>query len=382
MPTREVSVSTPTLPTNTRYLLLMRHVAGYKAFHSGEGDEARSKEYPALLSTGVRAARAVALRLRETLNELPPESSMKVCRVIHGPASEPTATAKIVSRQTGLGPLESWPSLHPSNFHPGGGPGTAEELDKTRKDLERRAKDGALVIIGHEPQMGWLADCMTGRPVPIDRGELICLAKNPGDRWRLMWAIHPDDRSAASDIRDKIKSKMDAAKVMGAFITALVTFVITQFLGTTQNPSGVHISTATLILRAATVALLFAAASLFFISLFHYDTLLMPSRFWGSSAPRTQGRWPWPQRRFSRDWLARRPPSSDTLILYQNMTRIWSRTFVPAIWLVGAALITFCQAIVRPDRIVDWWILFAGAVGAMLVVGWTKASRPRLGVHD
>jgi hypothetical protein len=172
---------------------------------------------------------------------------------------------------------------------------------------------------------------------------------------------------------------------MGAFITALVTFVLTQFIQSTQDIEG-----PTLVLRALTVALLLAAASLFFVSLFHYDSLLMPPRFWGSSAPKDakeQSRRPirrprdWLVDR-SPDWLVRRPPSSRAWVLYQNMVRIWNRTFVPAVWLVGGGLIAFCQAVIRPDRLLEWWVVPAGAVGALLVLVWTKASRPQLGAQD
>ena len=363
----------------TAHVLLMRHVAGAKLNHSGRDDEAPSLDYPALLKTGERAACTVALKLRETLEEQPPsEEPISVAAVWHSPRPEPAATAKILATHVPMPALRSQVLLDPATFCPGGGPDAARALATTMGFIEQWAARGptaAVLIVGHEPQMGWLAHRMTGQPVPIDRGELVCLAPAPGrsNRWKVAWTIHPDDREAVSDIRDKIKSKMDAAKVMGAFITALVTFVLTQFLAQTKSVDG-----ATVYLRGATVVLLLAAAVLFFLSLFHYDSLLMPIRFWGSAAPRA-GRW-----RASREPppVVRRPPSSSAWVLYQNMVRIWNRTFVPAVCLVGAALITFCQAAIRPGELRDWWVLLAGAGGALLVLGWRWVSRPRLGAQD
>jgi hypothetical protein len=363
----------------TQYLLLMRHVAGWKFSYEGVDGKVRSHEYPHLLSKGVQAATAVAERLNETLRELPAAGEIKVAAVWHAPDHEPTATATIVSELAGLGSPQSQTFLKPSEFHPMGGPFAGHALHQTQKTIEQELASHpgrALLIVGHEPQLAWLAQRMTRRLVPVDRGELVCLARMPGGRWRLAWTIHPDDESAENDIRDKIKSKMDAAKVMGAFITALVTFVLAQFLQH-DDPSR-----STLILRGITVGLLFAAASLFFLSLFHYDTLLMPVRFWGSRAPRTPDPDSWKREHPSPDWLIRRPPSSSAWVLYQNMMRIWNYTFIPAVWLTGAALITLCQSIMRLRRITDWWVVLVGALFALLVLVWTRASRPRLGAQD
>src|SRR6185503_1792000 len=98
------------------------------------------------------------------------------------------------------------------------------------------------------------------------------------------------------------------------------------------------------------------------------DTLLIPVRFWGSRAPRTPDPDSWKREHPSPDWLIRRPPSSSAWVLYQNMMRIWNYTFIPAVWLTGAALITLCQSIMRLRRITDWWVVLAGALFALLVL--------------
>jgi hypothetical protein len=161
---------------------------------------------------------------------------------------------------------------------------------------------------------------------------------------------------------------MDAAKVMGGFITALVTFVLSQFLDNTR------VDTTTWCLRVATVTLLLIAAALFFLSLFWYDTLLMPLRFWSTKAPTEQTKQP--------AWLVARPPSSSAWVLYQNMIRIWNRTFVPATALVGVALVLFGQAILHPGKLSDWWPIPASILGFVALTTWIRLSRPRLGAQD
>ena len=357
----------------TQYVLLMRHVAAYRPHHSGVGEEERSTEQPALLAVGVRAARSVADRLAETLRELPPDRRARIGETWYAPGPEPTATATVLAAHADVGRPLLEPRMEPAQFFPGGGPPAAAALAVLAADVEERvptATANALLLVGHEPQMGWLANRLTGRPVPLDRGELVCLARPVGrGRWRLCWTIHPDDSAAVTVIREKIKSKMDAAKVMGAFITALVTFVLGQFLAHPDAGTGAWV------LRVVTVALLLAAAGLFFVSLFFYDSLLMPARFWSARAPRAGDR-PAPT------WLVARPPSSAAWVLYQNMVRIWNRTFVPAVWLVGVALAAFCQAVLEPARLEDYWVLPAVLVGAVLVGAWSRLNRPRFGAQD
>ena len=69
--------------------------------------------------------------------------------------------------------------------------------------------------------------------VPIQSGEVVCLAVNTEVKWRkprwsgqLLWQISPDDSKAEEQIRDKIKSKMEAAKQLSAVITLLLTALL------------------------------------------------------------------------------------------------------------------------------------------------------------
>jgi|tagenome__1003787_1003787.scaffolds.fasta_scaffold20777280_2 hypothetical protein len=354
------------------YVLLMRHVEGYKPHHSGKDDEARSKTYPTLLQTAERAAVAVAGVLRNMLCEQPPSQPINLGEIWHAPGPEPRETAAIVRKQAGLTQSQSKYFLSPSYIvsqSQGATWALTHIVEMIGRFLERPTAN-ALLIVGNEPYTGWLAHHMTGREIPIDRGELICLVRSQREkRWRLAWTIHPNDKDNLASIQEKIGYKMDAAKVMGAFITALITFVITQFL---SHPTK---STTTWALRALTIAFLLIAASLFFLSLFFYDTLRMPPRFWGSRVPRDPAR-------MSPSGYVSRPPSSSAWVLYQNMMRIWNRIFIPAVISVGVALLTLCQSLTEPNRLVEWWIIPAGMTGILVIGVWARVNRPRLGTQD
>lgn len=353
------------------YVLLVRHAAGYKPYHSGEDDERPSQADPALLVKGERQARSVAWRLREVVDELPTVGAIRVAATWCSPEPEPMATARLVTASWLPAP-KAMEALAPRAFGPQGGSSATVALDAVVHDIEKFQADdesgNALLIIGHEPQLGWIAHRLSHKRVPIDQGELVCLRRSESRRWNLLWTIHPDDRAALADIREKIRSKMDAAKVMGGFITALVTFVLAQFIDDTK------VDSTTWCLRVATVTLLLVAATFFFLSLFWYDTLLMPTRFWCTTAPKKGVEQP--------AWLVARPPSSSAWVLYQNMMRIWNRTFVPATVLVGVALVLFSQAILEPTKLADWWPMLASITGFAALAIWIHLSKPRLGAQD
>jgi hypothetical protein len=145
--------------------------------------------------------------------------------------------------------------------------------------------DAAPLLVGNDPLVGWLAGQLTGKAIPVDRGELICLHRRKSwlnrkgrpnrPRWRVERTLAPDDGSQEAPVLDKIKSKMDTAKVLGAVITGLLIFLLRD------APEGISSIYTWLALGA-----LGTAAGLYFATLFLYDSLLMPARFWGSRFPR------------------------------------------------------------------------------------------------
>jgi hypothetical protein len=114
------------------------------------------------------------------------------------------------------------------------------------------------------------------------------------------------------------------------------------------------------------------AAGLYIVTMYNYDSLLMPTRFWGEAAPRS-GRRP-----ASRRWLVERPPSSDAWVLYQNMMRIWRNLFTVASALGFAATVLFAFAALR----ISGWVAAGSGAAALLLAWWIYRSRPIIGSED
>jgi hypothetical protein len=98
----------------------------------------------------------------------------------------------------------------------------------------------------------------------------------------------------------------------------------------------------------SSVALLLAGI-LYFATMYAYDSLLMPQRFWGERRPQksrsSQASGNQPSKSMEatplgsgRGWLVARPPSSAAWILYQNMMRIWRNLSTVASLLVGVGI--------------------------------------------
>jgi hypothetical protein len=186
--------------------------------------------------------------------------------------------------------------------------------------------------------------------------------------------LTPDSKADIGDVVAKIRSKMDTAKVFGAFTTALATFIV----GNLPRRATETWWEAVRLVSLATIAL---AAALFFVTLFYFDRLLMPTRFWGAGRAeprqRTPTRWYWPRFR-----SVDRPPSSALWTLYQNMQMIWRRLFVPAVVLVGVSIAAFALAQFEPG---GWNLVVAAVASVMTIAGvatWARLSSPTLGVQD
>lgn len=398
-------------------LLLMRHGAGIKP---GQ-DPAKEPSGPdgVLTAAGYREAQAVGHYLAETLT-----SSLSDCcqaAVLYAlpppdlaggthrggwrwlqrkptlPASgEPEATAKVVARylaQAGirLTSLKPWPVMLPSPVRP--------LTDESRTQIRRAAEElstavpsgehGLVLVVANSPQIDWVAEELLGKPVAIGRGEVIGISQRHRRRpWSvresrdLLWTIGPSEESAITDLRDKIRSKMDTAKFLGAFITALVTFVLGKrfdtHAGTALNTGLLNVQG---ILWLVTIVGLGFAALLCFAAVAYYDGLLMPVRFWESSARRSRLR---PRSSSGARGPVRRPPSSAAWILKQNMVRVWTRLVVGAMIILGVALAAFSiLLVVKPRNYGD-----LGRPGAAIIVlgvlafGHLVLARPQIGTQD
>lgn len=262
----------------------------------------------------------------------------------------------------------------------------------------------AVLVVGHQPQLGQLADEL-GRNhdwagfrrrrrlrVPIRSGEVACLVfEEPrrGRSWqaedrqlswwrqrlryrapRVAWTISPDDKDALDDVRDKVKSKLETAKLLGGVITVVLGALLALLFDENKREA---LKGARQVGVWGSAGLLLAAVALYLATVYAYDTLLMPPRFWAELSPRNPRR---PSRRGA--WLVRRPPSSSAWLVFQNMQRVWWGLFTTATACVGLALLLLALTILGTSG----WLFLALVPGAV-VVGWLIAwFRPILGSED
>jgi phosphohistidine phosphatase SixA len=272
-----------------------------------------------------------------------------------------------------------------------------------------------VIVVGHMPQLGWLAGELLRRPFrlarqssPIPRG--VALAIRTGGPWwrqsRVWWTLSPDGKQATADVREKIRGKMQSAQAL----SAVITLGLSAALGLAADPDKLQkllgapalvVSTrgvracdvcpldppsapATVLGRDViwellstphpTWALWGAAAglllslALYLAAFFAYDQLLMPEYFWSERLGRGT---PW--------WVVHRPPSSGAWLLFQNMQHVWFRLFVPATFLLIFGLAAFAALVLQAAN-----LLFG--LGAALVIAavlaWRWRHRPRLGAED
>ena len=142
-----------------------------------------------------------------------------------------------------------------------------------------------------------------------------------------------------SRLRDKVRSKIDVAKILGGVIPITLGWVITS--------SGIDNGGVTA--ELAVVALL-VSLILFLATIDAYDTLLMPPNFW------------WPLE----------GPFCAADVIHDEMVRIWKFLFVPASAAFMIGLVLLVSALIDPD-VAMWASLAAGALG---VAGLWGAFRP------
>lgn len=252
---------------------------------------------------------------------------------------------------------------------------------KLGENQARRTAASAPLLVGNDPLIGWLASKLSSRGTPVARGELICLVREPGaKRWRLSWTISEDSEAEAEAVRAKVKSKMTTAAALGTVIVGLTTFLLQNAL---QNEPSVW--------HWLSFAALGVSAALYFCSLFLYDGLQMPSRFWASVPP--PGAKPEERRRRVLTRLrcgkpsVRRPPSSTARVLQTNMMQIWTWIFTPATILagIGVALLAIGATSNGRDDVLNvqlWHVLVAIAGLGAFVSVWVAWQRPNLGTSD
>jgi len=299
---------------------------------------------------------------------------------------------------------EPWEELLPNRLHR-----TSSEAMKRIDSEVERLGDGhnALLIVGHQPQMGWISSYISAgdglirrvTAIPLAASEVACLRlRHTRDGWRgrLCWSLAPDDSKILEAVSDKIKGKMESAKLLSAVITLSLTALLGVLLDTSRwstlgspkaSLGGLSYSGQAAIQVA--FVLLLAALALYLLTMYAYDRLLMPPRFWAEgpahrddSLDESSHQSPLSQRvdqrRTSGARIPRRPPSSSAWVVMRNMQRTWFWLFTPANILVSLALSTLAAALLR----LHGWI-WAPVIMLVLAVGtWAWWFRPVLGSAD
>lgn len=383
-------------------ILLMRHGAGIKPGQDRE--KVPVGPDGTLTAVGHREAEAVGHALAETLRSSYPWVRGVAVFYQRPPVGrEPEATATVVARELqaagiGIDGPDPWEVCLPSAILVTNDvrrikdvrKGFRENIDSAVKELEgKSSKDQLILVVANSPQIDWVAERLLEKPVAIGRGEVIGVGHPRRRRqWPiskrrdLLWTIGPSEESEIRDLRDKIRSKMDTAKFLGAFITALVTFVLGKRFDTVKGIGfQAGLPWVQTVLWLITIVGLGLAALLCFAAVVCYDGLLMPVRFWESSARSSLFR---PRRPSVVPWLVWRPPSSAARVLQQNMVRVWNRLVVLAMGILGIALTAFAVLIVvKPTRYDDLIVPVAVVVAISVVAfGYLIFARPRLGAQD
>lgn len=202
--------------------------------------------------------------------------------------------------------------------------------------------------------------------LPLRNGELV-MTHVQGEARKPVWAISPRSERLIEDVRDKISKKLDSAKQLGAFATALFSFALTGVLR--ERPEGVLE-----VLAWSGVATLAMAVIAFFSTLFRYDSLLMPTPLWASTPPKV---------RDARLGVFARPPSSAAWVLFQNMMVIWLRGFTVACALVALGGVLVIIALSDPTGWRGWaFVILVVAPTTLLGSMMWRRTRPELGVND
>jgi len=341
----------------------------------------QSAYYPSLTNDGVSATWLVGGRFKEFLDECGPEAPVAIYDVDTRQSRETAEVLRAALGERGWRPRDcSIPTLSPSQI-PTYGAGTDEGLARQLETV-LGDKSESFVVVGHDPQTSWLAveglrgssrgfslisSELVWRARPVARSRYSPLKLLRG-RFRrnvaLEWVFSPSDPTSSDHVRKKIESKMNSAKVLGTFLTALLTFVAGAVLRE-DDPDDWF-------LRLSSVGLGFLGlAIVLFLALYRYDSLLMPTRFWGSRPGA------------SLPGYVRRPPAPDVWVLTQSMVRIWNRVFTPAVASAGVGVALVIAGFTEPNDLGDLFkILGIAAAFVLMTAGFGWLSRPGLGTND
>lgn len=309
-----------------------------------------------LSEEGRKETEGVAARLNEQLHEA--GEGIRIGAVLHAPSPEAKATAQIVGARLGV-QVTPADLLKPAialgrgeyRRNPGADPNPealgevlktailqqAEmELAKPPKTPPEKPTEpaNAVVVVGHQPLLGWMSSAWVENSWPLLHSELACLAVKESGARSLRWLISPANDPLVAELKEKIKSKMQLAGLLGGFISAGLGFFLSSISDPAKMPKELHLAA-----FGMGAVLLFLALLLYLATMCAYDSLLMPHPFWNETPAGFKNR---------PAWLVARPPSSARWILYQNMIRVWSWQFLPATYLAMTGLFLIGSACLLP----------------------------------
>ncbi len=355
-------------------------------------DVPESSPHPELSDDGLKEARAVARRMAGTIRSLTDDVSQ--VGIVHPPTGPAAATAAIVAEAladrfadvdgTPVAPI-TWPSDHLRS----------NRLKPAAGALVSAIPKGAdtpdvLIAVGHDPELGhqlhkelaFGASRVRARVatrIPLRRGEAAMVDCSEESR-SLAWVVSPGSADLISELQTKVKSKMDTAKVFGAFLTAFTGLAISELT------DGERSAVFSVVGALGIIALAFAVIC-YMITMFLYDSLLMPTDQWPSHTEPD-----------NTDWFARlgrrasalvgtgqspvRPPSSAATVIFHSMQRVWGGLFIPATCAAGVGMALVAVALVEPVDLELLAMLWAFVLIAVAAYAFAGAARPRFGSND
>lgn len=216
------------------YLLLMRHAA-----HEG-GSDAKGMRCRKLTADAEAQITEVARALDEFIDETKdlPKVALTLAEIWHATSDEATQTAAILHKHLARcdadPKLKKQPEEHlsPRKTSPYGPAGNYEPVvEDIRNFFSKAPSDSALIVIGHQPLLGWIAEAFAREAYPIGKAELLCLYSSDGFRRRnwwelhilrrravLLWVLTPGDSSGViNELKEKVRGKWKERSSLARF---------------------------------------------------------------------------------------------------------------------------------------------------------------------
>jgi phosphohistidine phosphatase SixA len=233
------------------------------------------------------------------------------------------------------------------------------------------ARSRTILCIGHHPRLQQLAIALTGAdPGELQFGELLAIEAGSWNeldagRGRLGTRHQPEGWAEDdADLAPKIQSKMQTSALLAGFTSTMFGVVLTQSDYWPPEAAADPVWRAHAV--TASLTCLGLATLLFVVSIYMYDRLAMPRRYWDA---------PPEDRRCPQDlWRSFRRDRVRHSLLYAYMVWVWRFVFSAAVTL---AMFGFLALVVHRGV----WPVTALQVGAAIaVILLYLRFRPELGV--